>query len=522
MKFIFLFFLLILSLSVTSCDNNTSESDIDNCKGNPCASSPIPHKTVCKVTESSFTCICEDGYELNGSLCKEKTIDLCKDKQCDEHSSCKVINNSAQCVCDSGYTRGENKCEEIKDNNLHRIWTDNNYTENSGITLTTDNENNIVIAGYTSSKLIFNDELQKEVPTEADTTVRKYSANGELLWEKVWHNEIYDNPVAIVTDKNNNIFIAGEKGSDDFRVFLIKISPDGNKIWTKEWGCENGLLVWDMDMDNEGNMYITGRTYSHFNNTTSKGGISDSFLIKVKDNGASASELWIKQWGTDKMDEGKAIIIKNDNIFVLTENNGDSDIPDDQGSIKWDFNITKFDKNGNIVSDNNWIKGLIDTYVVDFLIDDDNNFYIVGDSPKNFDGHVNNGDNDIFIIKLDSNFSKKWSKLIGSEYYDTINSITIDKNHNIFLGGHSFGSMGGWTNPGEGVESDALLIKMTNDEITEYKMFSSVNRLAGDSIMKVITDNHDNLLLTGVENADYIGDTQNLKSSGYLIRLTDF
>ncbi len=521
MKFTFFLSLLMLSIFILSCNNDNSTSNIDNCKNNPCAKSQIPHKTVCEPTTDSFTCICEDGYQLDGDTCKEKTIDLCKDKQCEEHSSCKVINNLAQCVCNEGYTRGENNCEEIKENNFHKVWSDNTYTENSGISLTMDKEQNIIVAGYTSSKLVFDEEKQKYIPTEADTTVRKYSLNGDLIWEKVWHDEIYDNPVGIVTDKNNNIFIAGEKGSEDFKVFLIKISPEGNKVWTKEWSCENGLLVWDLDIDNEDNMYITGRVYSHFNNTSSKGGISDSFLIKVKDNGSSAKELWLKQWGTDKMDEGKAIFIKNDNIFVLTENNGDSDIPDDQGSIKWDFNITQFDKTGNILSEHNWMKGLIDTYVVDFLIDENDNYYIVGDSPKNFDGHINNGDNDIFIVKLNNNFSKVWSKLIGSEYYDTINSITMDNDNNILLGGHSYGSMGGYSNEGQGVESDSLLIKITNNEITKYKMFSSVNRLAGDSIMKIITNNN-NLIFTGVENADYIGDTQNLKSSGYLIKLTDF
>jgi hypothetical protein len=507
--------LLIFSIFIISCNNETSSSNLDYCKDNPCKDSLIPHKTLCEVTKDNFICVCENGYELDGDTCKEIVIDLCENKNCDENSSCKVLNDLAQCVCNAGYYMGENTCEKIQENSFHKTWSDNSYTENSGVSLTIDNDNNILVVGYQSSKMVWNEEEQKDLPTESDTTLRKYSQDGDLIWEKAWHDDVYDFPVGIVTDSNNNIFIAGETGSDVLRVFLIKLDSDGNKKTTKEWSCNDGLLVWDLAIDNDDNLYITGRTYSNFSNTTSKGGISDSFLIKASNSG---QEEWIKQWGTSKMDEGKAIIVKDDNIFVLTENNGDTDIPDTEGSIKWDFNIAKFDKNGNLISDTNWMKGLTDTYVVDFAIDDDYNYYIIGDSPKDFDGYANNGENDIFIIKLDNTLTRKWSKLIGTAYYDTANTIALDSNNNIYLGGHSYGSFEGFTNPGEGIESDSLLIKFNDENIDWFKMFSSSNRLAGESISKLIIQN-DNLIFTGVEDADYIGDTQNLKSSGYLRKL---
>ena len=517
-----LFFIILLnSIFILSCDNGSSSSNFDNCKNNPCKDSPVEHKTVCENKDDGFICICEDGYTLNNDtgLCIVEEVNPCKDNPCldspiPNKTVCEVVANDFKCVCESGYIESDNTCKKLEENSFHKTWTDNSYTENSGISLTTDSNKNIIVVGYQSSKMEWDENLQKDIPSTNDVTLRKYSSKGVLIWEKVWHEDAYKFPVGVVVDKNNNIFIAGETGGDEFRAFLMKVDANGNEKWNREWSCANGLLVWDLAIDNDDALYITGRVYSNFSNTSKVGGISDSFLIKAIDNGGSAKEKWIKQWGTEKMDEGKAITIRDNNIFVLTENNGDSDI--ENGDIKWDFNITKFDKSGTILSDTNWMKGQVDTYVVDFVIDTNNNYYIIGDAPNNFDGHTNSGENDIFIVKLDTTLNKVWSKLIGTTYYDTTNSITIDSSNNIFIAGHSYGSFGSFTNPGEGVETDSILIKFKNDsEIDWYKMYSSTNRLAGESISKIIIKN-DNLIFTGVENADYIGDTQNIKSSGFL------
>ena len=514
MKFLYLFTILIVFF--TSCGSD-SLNDNNYCKDNPCKNNNIPNKTVCKPEDNGFICICEEGFEEKNGSCIKKKEDKCLKFNCPENSYCEEVNDEAVCFCKNGYEMQDNQCIKTEHSSFYKYWDNSDFKENSGNAVTIDNFANIYVAGYTAGKLQWSEEEQKEIPSYADTIILKYSIDGKLIWKKFNHDDIYDNPVGIVTDKDGNIFVAKEKGNDDFSAVLTKYDADGNKIWEKEWQCVNGLLLWDLKTDDDGFLYMSGRTYSHFQNTEATGGISDSFLIKIEDKGNTPKEVWIKQWGTSKMDEAKSIIVKNNKIYVLEENSGDTDI--DNGSIMWNFSITEFDKNGNILSQNTILENQVDSYVADFIQDNNGNFYITGDTPKNFDGLENNGDNDIFILKYDQNYNKQWSKLIGTKYYDTSNTITITDEEGIFIGGHTYGAFDGFINQGEGIESDAFIIKIKKDgNIDWYKMFSGSNRLTGESVLD-LTSYQNDLIFTGVLDLNYIGDTQNIESKGFLNKI---
>jgi len=151
---------LVLLLIFTSCSSSSGNSTEDYCKDNPCKNSAVPNKTVCQETDNSYTCICEENYELDGDLCKlketkpcddnpcldtqvanktvckelgsddftcecepeyelindecvKKADDLCKDILCSADKECKVENAEASCVCkDSFIPDGENCVEK--------------------------------------------------------------------------------------------------------------------------------------------------------------------------------------------------------------------------------------------------------------------------------------------------------------------------------------------------------------------------------------------------------------------------
>ena len=508
-------FLTVMFLFFYSCENTESGNP---CKDNPCKNNAIANKTLCKTVGNGFICDCQEGYREENGICLKVKDDKCINFECPSNSTCKEINEKPLCICNEGYFLEENKCIKSENKSFYKSWDNGLYYENSGNALCLDKDKNIIVAGYTAGKIVWSESEQKEVPTYADTMILKYNYDGKLLWKKFKHDDIYDNPIGVLTDDEGNIFVAGEKGNDEFSAFLTKYDSEGNKIWTKEWTCENGLLLWDLKKDDEGVFYLAGRTYSHFVNTSSMGGISDAFLIKVKDNGGSGKEIWLKQWGGEKMDEAKSILTKGNKIYVLTEKNGDTDI--DNGSIKWDFSVTEFDKNGNLLKENDFMKDLVDTYLVDFESDDEGNFYIIGDTPKNFNGLENNGDNDIFILKLKNDYSLLWSKLIGTQYYDTANTMVLNEEGGIFIGGHSYGSFDGFVNLGEGIESDAFIMEIdkNNGDIKRTKMFFGSDKLTGESVAKIIMKNSD-LIFTGVLDLNYIGDTQNIKSKGLLNKI---
>ena len=113
--------LLIFSIFIISCSNNNSTSNIEPCKNNPCKTSEIPHKTVCKtISNNDYTCICEDGYTENNSLCEKIINSVCMPNPCQEEhrKNCVIEDDSYRCDCDEGYlfSNEENKC--VRDYNL--------------------------------------------------------------------------------------------------------------------------------------------------------------------------------------------------------------------------------------------------------------------------------------------------------------------------------------------------------------------------------------------------------------------
>ncbi len=110
------FLILFFSLWLISCgDNNNSSSDINPCTNNPCALSPVPHKTVCKADENDFTCTCEEGYIEENGACKKEEINPCEPNPCtEEHKTiCKAsTDNNFTCSCEEEYIQNsEGKCE---------------------------------------------------------------------------------------------------------------------------------------------------------------------------------------------------------------------------------------------------------------------------------------------------------------------------------------------------------------------------------------------------------------------------
>ena len=184
---------------------------------------------------------------------------------------------------------------------------------------------------------------------------------------------------------------------------------DGEFVWAKRMGGSNQDGGWGVDLDVEGNVYTTG----YFN------GIVDF------DPGA----------GT----------------FNLTSN-GQNDI----------F-ISKLDNNGNFV----WAKQIGGTGFElgwDISVDGSGNVYVVGYFGGTVDFDPGNGsfeltsagNDDIFVVKLNTNGNFIWAKHMGGSEMDGAESIAIDSTGNIYITGYFFSTAD--FDPG----SDTLFLTSTN------------------------------------------------------------
>ena len=172
---------------------------------------------------------------------------------------------------------------------------------------------------------------------------------------------------------------------------------------------------------------------------------------------------WAKLYGTNAEDNGYDFSIDRDgNIFITGSTYGNLNGQINNGQN--DAFIIKLDSNGNEL----WTKlfgtsAYEESYCV--KIEEDGSLFLTGFTSGNLNGQINNGDRDIFLIKLDSNGNELWTKLFGSALADTPSRMFSEEY--IYLTGDTFGNLNGQTNNGGGDSFISKLDKNGNEVWTK-------------------------------------------------------
>ncbi|MBS1951298.1 MAG: hypothetical protein OJF59_003150 [Cytophagales bacterium] len=197
----------------------------------------------------------------------------------------------------------------------------------------TDNENNIYAGGYFSDKTTFGN-IGLTSNGKSDAYVVKYSPSGNVLWAKKFGGD--DGEISTCeTDKLGNVYLSGlffsktittEKSTLTnnglINAFIAKFDKDGNLIWTKSAGGNNGeapaTATREFYVDENGNAFCTGSNWSEFTfaGKTIKpvAGSEDIFILKYDKYG---NELWGVDYGGTGRNAGRGITTdKNGNIFL--------------------------------------------------------------------------------------------------------------------------------------------------------------------------------------------------------------
>lgn len=172
--------------------------------------------------------------------------------------------------------------------------------------ITSDHSGNVIIAGTTllsDSGIATPGAYRTTRQGYYDVFIAKFNTNGIQLWGTYYGGTQYDFLFdGVVTDRNGNIFIAGEtnstagiaspdayqtnwSGMDD--IFLTKFSPDGLFSWGTYLGSRGNDLRPTVSMGADFAILITGFTTSDTGFVTSGavkktyGGGVDAFIIKI-------------------------------------------------------------------------------------------------------------------------------------------------------------------------------------------------------------------------------------------------
>lgn len=240
-----------------------------------------------------------------------------------------------------------------------------------------------------------------------DIFVSKLNIDGNYLWAKRMGGTNYDYGNSIVVDSEGAVYTTGYfQGTADFDpdalntvnltsaggydIFISKLDSDGNFVWVKNMGGAGDDYGYEIAVDLDGNVYITGS----FSGTASfnpgddtaelvSAGGDDIFVSKFDDSG---NFVWAKRMGGTGADVGNSVITDASGVYSTGY-----------------FEVTAdFDPGGSIVD------------------------------------LISAGDADIFVSKLDLDGNFAWAKSMGGDGGDNGFSIVVDSNDSIFTTGYFY------------------------------------------------------------------------------------
>lgn len=274
--------------------------------------------------------------------------------------------------------------------------------------------------------------------TKADYATIKYDSDGTELWVARYDGppSSYDAAHAITVDELGNVYVTGHSdGTGDTSrkdIVTVKYDSKGNELWIARYDVAVGRADFkcSLDIDNEGNVYVTGAGY---------GGVTDSDYATMKYD-ADGNEVWVARydgpvnWGDwpcdiEVDDEGS--------VYVTGSSIG--------RGTSWDYATVKYDTHGNQL----WVARYANPMgdwdeAHDLALDHQGNVYVIGESR---DRGIDEDDKlryDFATIKYDADGNCLWvARYDGPEHrHDGAVALTVDSSGNAYVSGWSFGNTG--------------------------------------------------------------------------------
>ena len=239
-----------------------------------------------------------------------------------------------------------------------------------------------------------------------DFWVIKLNASGVKQWSNYYGGSFTDTAYDAIQTEDDGYIIIGSSDSDDVDItnnlgsydfWILKISATGTLVWEKSFGGSEIDEAYGISQAADGNYLIVGDTRSNDLDISQNNGAADLWIIKITPEGTL---LWEKTLGGSSFDVGRSVSKTQDNGFLIAGSSRSTDGSLTSNKGQNDAWIIKINSSGNLV----WQK-TIGGSNVDFFYDavelNDQTIIAVGDSnSSNEDIFNNNGFADLLILKL--------------------------------------------------------------------------------------------------------------------------
>ena len=143
----------------------------------------------------------------------------------------------------------------------------------------------------------------------------------------------------------------------------------------------------------------------------------------------------------------------------------------------------------------------------------DGSIYIAGYTDGSIDGQSNNGGNDAFITKFNSNGSKSWTKLLGGVSSDYAYSVNTASDGSIYIAGITYGSFDAQTHNGN---SDAFITKFNSDGSKAWTQL--LGGVSDNYATSISTASDGSIYIAGYTNGSFDAQTHNGGNDAFITK----
>ncbi|PIJ62114.1 hypothetical protein [Mesotoga sp. H07.pep.5.3] len=229
-----------------------------------------------------------------------------------------------------------------------------------GVAFDVDGDGNVVIVAETTSKdgeakgNLGNRFQVNGIYIELSSVLTiKVSRDGEVIWSKVLGGKSEDSPSSVRINDEGEIIITGstnsreetfQRDSSDYDGFAAKLSEEGDLLWARTYGGSGNDIIEDFFITQAGGIQAIGFSESNrsinqpVDEAMKRSGITYSDFWVLQTD-AEGELLWQKYLGGSKDDVGLSIAYVCDGFVVAGYS---ASVDGDVGSNKGDFDAAVF------------------------------------------------------------------------------------------------------------------------------------------------------------------------------------
>jgi len=375
----------------------------------------------------------------------------------------------------------------------------------------TDSSGNIYVAGQTAAAL----HSQAFAGGTYDVFVIKYGPTGTRVWTREFGTLGEDVALGIALDASGNIFVSGyttgsldgaNAGLED--GFLLKLDTAGTLAWSRQIGNGTSDIIYNVGVDATGNAYLGGYTHGVLDGQP-WGGSRDTIVVKYDTSG---TKVWTREFGATGIDTVNRIAVEADgDSYIVGSTDTTLDAQPYLGGFR-DALVIKYDTAGV----RQWTR-LIGTAANDgaFAVatDGSGNVFVSGPTTGDLDGHMNQGAEDVFVVKYDGGGTKIGTAYaVGSSGSDIALGMVVDGSGNLYVTGYTNGDLDG----GSAGSNDLFLTKFNAAGLGQWT--KQLGTLANDHAQGVALDADDQPVCTGGTEGDLDDNLSHGAGDGFIVK----